>query len=857
MPDSRRLALYSLLSAACAVAAWSVQSTWAQASQAADAQVAFRIVVVGSPEQAEVLAARVREGEDIAAIAVVESLDPSAPGGGLIGPMVLDELRGELQDVLRDLPEGSVSRVLAIPTGYAFVQRVPLAVADRRAEALTLSSTGGVKATISVDGVSEVQTALYNLPKPPDWSQEPRLICQFREQAVTQATAELSALLATDDTARRAGYGPSQVIDAHVTLAQLFLFRGEMAAALAQYEEARRLAGANNPALLPDLDQAIGAALVHKAEMDNGLYREPGNRCLLSLDAGPPLSIPDDLDAAQARFLALLERNPGDLEAQWLLNAAQMATGGYSSRVPANHLIPAEVFASRDDVGRFVDVAAASGVRSFSMAGGVIVDDFDNDGRMDILTSNSDSCGPLQFFRREANGLFVDRTEAAGLGGQLGGLNLNQADYDNDGCMDVLLMRGGWELAQRRSLLHNNCDGTFTDVTAAAGLLTPVTSSQTAVWTDVDNDGWVDLFVGNEDTPAQLFHNRQNGTFTDIAAAAGVARSAFTKGVAAGDIDNDGFPDLYVSNFREPNVLYRNNGDGTFTDVAAAAGVHGADRGFPAWFFDYDNDGWEDLFAASFFLSIEETAKSYLGRPLNATPMRLYRNLGDGRFSDVTGAVGLARALMPMGSNFGDVDNDGYLDIFLGTGSPSYVSLAPAALLRNRGGQSFVDITVSSGTGEMHKGHGVAFADLDGDGDDEIVFKVGGATPGDAHDFRLFENPGQGNDWLGVKLAGVRSNRGAIGARITVTVADADGSRRSIYRTVGSGGSFGASPLEQHIGLGRPSRIDEVAIWWPASGTRQAFTGVERNQVIEIRETSDRYTPVARERLPLGGARRP
>jgi hypothetical protein len=119
-------------------------------------------------------------------------------------------------------------------------------------------------------------------------------------------------------------------------------------------------------------------------------------------------------------------------------------------------------------------------------------------------------------------------------------------------------------------------------------------------------------------------------------------------------------------------------------------------------------------------------------------------------FLDVTAAANLEKVLMPMGSNFGDIDNDGFLDIYLGTGSPSYVSLAPSMMLRNKNGASFVDVTVSSGTGEMHKGHGVAFADLDNDGDEDIAFKVGGATPGDAHAFRLFENPGHGNDWLGL-----------------------------------------------------------------------------------------------------------
>jgi hypothetical protein len=149
----------------------------------------------------------------------------------------------------------------------------------------------------------------------------------------------------------------------------------------------------------------------------------------------------------------------------------------------------------------------------------------------------------------------------------------------------------------------------------------------------------------------------------------------------------------------------------------------------------------------------------------------------------------------------------------------------------------------------------VAFADLDHDGDDEIVFKVGGAAPGDAHAFRLFENPGHGNDWLGLKLVGMRTNRAAIGVRLAVTVEDASGARRTIRRTVNSGGSFGASPFQQHVGLGKAARVVEVEVRWPASGTRQIFGDVAKNQVIEIREMADRYTPLSRPPLPLGGRR--
>jgi hypothetical protein len=229
----------------------------------------------------------------------------------------------------------------------------------------------------------------------------------------------------------------------------------------------------------------------------------------------------------------------------------------------------------------------------------------------------------------------------------------------------------------------------------------------------------------------------------------------------------------------------------------------------------------------------------------------LYRNLGDGSFQDMTRQAGLDKVLMVMGANFGDIDNDGFLDIYLGTGNPSYASLVPSLLLRNRAGQSFVDVTASSGTGELHKGHGVAFADLDHDGDQEIVFEVGGATPGDAHALRLFENPGHGRDWIGLDLVGVKTNRAAIGARITVTV-ESESGRRVMHRSVGSGGSFGASPLQQQIGLGAGVRRVDVEIWWPTSNTRQRFANVDKNRFLEITEFAVAPKPLDRPVLRLG-----
>jgi hypothetical protein len=823
------------------------------AASATDART-LRVIVVASEVEAEQVIAQVSQGADFASLAARVSQDPSRDRGGLLGRTPLSSLRQELRDALQGVTVGQMTRPVRIPTGFAVLKVVD----DREAGATTqpdaasasVAAVGAVKYVFDVSGFNDAAVIMQRHPKPDGWNLDPATICRVRTASLLEAQMNLRANLRSPDLL--ATGRPMDLAQAHFTRAQLFAYEGRMAEAIEALTEARRIAAERVPAMRQHMEEALGIAHLHKAFHDGGMGHAPGARCLLTLAPQASFGASEDVQKAIAHFTAYLHEAPEDLEVRWLLNVAHITAGTYPEGVPSAHRIDPAAFASEEDIGRFNDVAAESGVRVTAAAGGVIVDDFDNDGRFDLLTSSMDSCAPLRFFHRTETGRFVDRSAAAGIDAQLGGLHTIQTDYDNDGCLDVLVLRGGWELPQRKSLLRNSCIGTFTDVTAQSGLAAPVTSTQAAAWADVDNDGLLDLFVGSEGGPAQLFRNRGDGTFEDIAAKAGVARAAFTKGVTAGDFDNDGWADLYVSNRGSvTNFLYRNNGDGTFTEMAAQAGVPGPGSGFVVWFFDYDNDGWLDLFATSYFTSLDETARTYLRLPHNATTLKLYRNQRNGTFADVTREVGLDKVFMPMGSNFGDVDNDGFLDIYLGTGSPSYGAIVPSVLLRNREGHTFVDITASSGTGELHKGHGVAFVDLDNDGDQELVFQVGGATPGDAHTLRLFDNPGHDAHWLGVKLVGVRTNRAAIGARLTVTAHTAGGTTRQMHRSVASGGPFGASPLQQHVGLGTGVQRVDVEVWWPASGTRQRFEGVAPDQVIEIVETGTTYTRRTPAALPL------
>jgi tetratricopeptide (TPR) repeat protein len=651
-------------------------------------EVALQVIVVSTPELASQVLEKLKAGSDFATLAKEKSIDPTADTGGLTGRMDLAALRPELRDALKGVAPGQLSPITRIPSGYAILKVIPEKEAEKtenvpRARLEAISAYGSVLYSPSVSGLLEAEEALRRFPKVSGWQQDPVLTCQMRTQSLAAATERLEKFLAPANREKLEQQKPFDLTQEHFALGELYCYAGNMDSALEQYQEAYRIASEKVPRAVPQIEFALAVALLHRSEMVNEVYRVPGEKCLFPMRPGNAYQKGADSQKAIEYFSKYLEEKPQALDARWLLNLSYATLGQYPNGVPAKYRIPLSAFESKESVSRFVDVAPSAGVDTFSMAGGVIVDDFENNGRLDILTSSMDMCQPLRYFHNNGDGTFTDRAREAGLAKELGGLNIIQTDYNNDGCLDFLVLRGGWEFPLRPSLLKSNCDGTFTDVTVASGIGETLVASQTAVWADINNDGLLDLFLGNESGGNELFLNKGDGTFENISHAAGIDQSGKTKGVVAADYDHDGYVDFYVTNYLGENRLYHNNHDNTFTDVAAQAGVLGTGRSFAAWFFDYDNCGWPDLFVNSYFISVDESVRTYLGLPHNAGTLKLYKNLGNGTFRDVTGEVGLDKVFMPMGANFGDIDNDGFLDIYLGNGNPSYVSLLPHVLLRN------------------------------------------------------------------------------------------------------------------------------------------------------------------------------
>lgn len=593
----------------------------------------------------------------------------------------------------------------------------------------------------------------------------------------------------------------------------------------------------NNPTLkvvnsrTQKIHEFLGICYLRLAEQNNCLNYHSAESCIVPLRGGGIHTEKKPATRARDTYLNLRQLQPDNLEIQWLLNIAYMALGEYPAGVPPDILVPMSEFSDFSDMS---NIGGNLGVDVNDLSGSVIADDFTNNGYLDLLVSSWGRYGSIQFFANEGENGFIDRTKEYGLDSVYGGLNIKQADFNNDGWMDFVILRGGWKPDLEwgippNSLFQNNGDGSFSDVTLKAGIYSRK-PTQTAVWLDYNLDGNIDLFIANETTkssrqsfPCELFENQGDGTFVDVASQLQVDRVGYFKGAVSGDINNDGRPDLFLSNLDGGNVLLENtlsDENIIFEDITAEAGVELPRAAFPAWFFDYNQDGFEDIYIATFDSTAfknqsGEFASSMLGGKVACEPNYLYENQRDLTFKNVASAKFDFHALSTMGCNVGDISNSGFPDFYLGTGAPDFRAIVPNRLFVNDNGNKFHDATFATHTGHIQKGHGVAFADFNNNGNQDIYAVMGGAFSGDVFHNALYENTQASGNWIKFKLVGKKSNRAAIGAKIKAVGTNGDGKKMIRYASVTSGSSFGGNPTEVHLGIENMEIIDRVEVSWP------------------------------------------
>ena len=535
----------------------------------------------------------------------------------------------------------------------------------------------------------------------------------------------------------------------------------------------------------------------------------------------------------------------GTPETAWLLRVVQEEAGDGVVALPPEYrfpLPPEEVDPKSPPKIRFTEIGEALGVAKVDGAGPSAFADYDNDGDPDILAVGCDTFTAL--YRNDGK-KFTDVTIEAGLFELESGFSANLVDYDNDGHLDIYISRCGWSGRARNILYRNRGDGTFEDRSRKSGLDDPG-SGFVSLWADFDGDGLLDVYIANgvtgDGSTNRLYRNLGDGTFEDATEKAGLSerRGWGTIGVALGDYDRDGDTDIFVNGRHEaPNRLYRNRGDGIFDEIGARVGLAApAHNGYVAFFLDYNNDtypdilctnlaGWDDVLEGLAHFDVPD-------RPEATDPevSALYRNNRDGTFSYTSFEARLIYPHGIMGANVADLDNDGHIDLFFGTGAPDFNRLEPTVFYRNNGDGTFANITRYAGLGHLGKGHGFTFADFDLDGDLDIYAPQGGFYHGDLWANPFYRNEaGSENHWLHLKLRGVKSNRFAVGAQVTLRSGE-----MTQYREVEGGIGFGSTnsyPVE--FGLGDRTKIDEIEILWP-SGGRQVLKCPPIDSMIQVEE---------------------
>ncbi len=569
----------------------------------------------------------------------------------------------------------------------------------------------------------------------------------------------------------------------------------------------------------------------------------------------------DDLGSSHAA--ALLTRLLDEYDSEnrlyrWLLNFSYMTINRFPQGVPERYRIDSEFidyfYGERKAQMEakysglvFEDQAGALGIDKLDSGKGVAVEDFDGDGFLDIVTGGSYS--DVRYYRNNGGRGFVDATDTAGLDGIYQTHIITAADYDNDGWMDLFFSAP----FSHFRLFRNNRDGTFRDVTFKSGLLPgPPEENQfietwISAWGDVDNDGDLDLFLGQRAQRIPMFggiyrkipidsrlYINERGQFTDQTKAFGLADIVHNEGyvgAAFGDYDSDGYTDLFISSWSRTKSKMLKNINGKRFEYAPV--VSHTKPGFMAAFLDVNHDGRLDLLQAS--MGLAETATNlvvYDGKQADTTyENALFLNTGD-RFVERSD---MFRGNMPtgsMGASYGDINNDGCQDFYFGTGDPEAWYVLPNLMfVSETDGARCSDyrdnISMLNGFGTIQKGHGIVFFDFDNDGDQDIYSSLGGMWPGDRWPNQMFVNKTElERTWVKIRLRGRASNRFGVGALIKVIAVRKGGETLTRYYHMDNKTGFGSAPYLAHIGLLNAERIQEVTVRWPVSGTERSYLDV-------------------------------
>ncbi|MBI1226903.1 MAG: CRTAC1 family protein [Bacteroidetes bacterium] len=634
------------------------------------------------------------------------------------------------------------------------------------------------------------------------------------------------------------------------------LYAGKTEATIVEFQKILSFFGNELTEQTKPIFEMLAISFLRLGEQTNCVEKPNAEACIIPVNINGVYKNTIGMENAIQLYKQLLTVYPNDIQSRWLLNIAYMNLGKYPKEVPEQWLVPQQFFRKKGNI-QFQNLAVSLGLAVNGLSGGVCMEDFDNDGDLDLFMTSYGLTDQSKYFRNNGDGTFTENTKDSNLLGITGGLNTLHADYDNDGDVDILVLRGAWMDRGNypNSLLQNDGAGHFTDVTIEAGMLS-FHPTQAAAWADFDADGDLDLFIANESIPNQqpnpceFFRNNGNGTFTDIASSLGLQLTGFFKGCVWGDVNNDRLPDLYISNLTGDNLLFVNRGNSKFENIAFKAGVVKPYFSFPTWYLDYDNDGLDDIFAAGYGDAQQHNPSGdFLSDLLGTLPQgdyfRVYHNEGNEKFTDVTEQVGLNKLMFAMGVNFGDLNNDGWQDIYIGTGKPAYQALVPNRMFLNvpakEGNGRFYEEISMNGFANIQKGHGIAFGDMDNDGDQDIYEVMGGAYEGDVSYNMFFKNPGdKKNKWVTVKLEGKTCNKDGIGSKIAVHVANEDGTKKTVFSTVNTGGSFGASSLQQEIGLGAAKSIEEIEVFWAQPGpANSVYHDIPLNSFVKLGEGSD------------------